>query len=140
VDAARRLVPLAALALVLAGCGGKSLSAKLDDTCKRLTQTQAAIGLPSSLTDLARLGPQLLVAFDATIAEQRSLKPPAKLAPTVRRFIALREQERELLRQLIVAAGRNDQGAVTKLGPKIQPVNDRANAVAELKAPACRTG
>ena len=136
----RRLAVLGvALALVAAGCGGKSYSSKLNTICEDLTAKQASIGLPSSLTDLAVEGPQLLSAFDASIASIRALKPPAKLADAARRFVALKEQQRAQLAELVRLAGKNDTKAIAKLGARIEPLNRRANAIAngELRAPAC---
>ncbi len=136
----RRLAVLAgALALLAAGCGGKSYSSKLNTICEDLTKQQASIGLPSSLHDFALEGPQLLRAFDASIARIRALKPPAKLADAARRFVALKEQQRAQLDELIRLAAKNDTKGMTKLGARIEPLNRRANAVAngELHATVC---
>jgi len=136
----RRLVVLAAaLALLAAGCGGKSYSSKLNTICQDLTTKQASLGLPTSLTDLAGEGPALLAAFDGSIAKTRALDPPAKLRDAARRYVALKEEQRAQLAELIRLAAKNDTKGIGKLGAEIEPLNTKANAIAndELHAPAC---
>jgi hypothetical protein len=137
------LALLALVALVVAGCGGKSrnkaysgskadFAAAMDSICLSYKAKAQAIGSPNSIKELADKGPQLRDALKAAVDKLRSLEPPAEIKGPVDDFIKKTDQTLAKIDDLIKAAKDNDQAKVQQLGQEVNTLNksNDADAVA----------
>jgi hypothetical protein len=138
----------ALLAVLAAGCGGgggggglskDEYVSRLNAICEDFNAKQEEIGEPQNLSELGTKGEQLLAEFDNAIDDVKGLgDPPDEIADQANRFIAVGEEERDLIRDLIDAANDNDQARVQELGSQIEPLDNESDRLAtELGANAC---
>ncbi len=135
-----------ALAVVLAGCGGASVSldrqayaAKLSAMCRDFSAREKRIGEPHTLDDVALRGPLIVEAFDEAIRDKvRRLRASEPIATQARRFRDLADEQHDVLAALAVAAKRGDGSRAERLAVRNQALNSEAGSIARaLGARAC---
>jgi hypothetical protein len=106
---------LAFLVPAMGGCGdGQGLSrdqyiAKLNAMCEDFSAREQEIGAPQSLSDLVEKGPRILEAFeDAILDEVDGLEAPDEIAAEANRLADLADEQRNVLGELVKAAGDSD--------------------------------
>jgi len=111
----------ALLPLVVAGCGGDSLSkgelvAKGDAICSRVNKQIAKEPEPKSAADLERLAKRTVEISGPAIEDMEALEPPSELEGDFDRFVASLKRQRDLTREIGAAAGAGDTAKVQRIG------------------------
>lgn len=144
----RRLVLAAVLAALVgvlaAACGGgKTLSkeeygSQLNAICADYNAKVKEIGEPTTISEVADKGPQLLDEFDAAIAKAEKLKAPSEIKADADKFISVVKELRGLISDLIDAVEKNDTATISSFGAKADALfKDRDALGKKLGAPAC---
>ena len=131
-----------------AGCGAGSRITKeqyvlrLSAMCRDFAAREKTIGAPQTLADLRQKEPRILGAFEKAILDKvRTLRAPHEIAAQANRLVELANRQREVFRELIVAAQKNDSSRVEALGARNAGLNAEANSIArDLGALACAGG
>jgi hypothetical protein len=128
-----------------AGCGGEETLSKeeyvsrVNGMCESFSARENQIGEPRTMADLVAKGPRVLDAFEQTILEEaRELDAPDEIAEQAERLVALAEQQRDVLADLIDAAENGQVAEARRLASRNQALNEEANSITrELGAGAC---
>jgi hypothetical protein len=133
------------LVLLAAGCGSgttslsgnESFGSKLNRLCADHNSKVKEIGEPNSVEELGAVGPQLLAAFDQTIAEVSGLSRRMR-SSTADQLVSKTRELRVVLEQIIDAARKDDVTQVQALAVKADALDSEAGDLAkQLGAPAC---
>ncbi len=141
----RPTVSLVALLLLLPACGGGSerLSRseyvrQADAVCSRYARTIAGLGTPRRPREIVRFTSRAIAELDRTLEQERDLKPPARLEPLKRRWLAAAARVRADMVAVRKAARANDLSAIEAALEQGVRHDDRSNALArELGLRVC---
>ena len=115
---------VALLVLPLAACGGglskRDLVAKGDAICKRVNVQIAKEPVPKDAAGLKRLAEKTVVISDPAIKDMEALEPPDELKADFGKFVASLKQQRDLTKQIGVAAGAGDTAKIQQVGTDAQ--------------------
>jgi hypothetical protein len=130
--------------VLAAGCGGGTTLSKeeygsqLNAICADFNAKVEEIGEPTSISELADKGPQLLAELDATIAKAEKLKAPSEIRADADRFLSVVKELRDLDSDLIDAVEKNDTAAISAFGARAEALFTERDALGKkLGAPAC---
>jgi FixJ family two-component response regulator len=112
---------------------------RVNAMCENFSARENQIGEPRTIADLVAKGPRVLDAFEETILEEaRELDAPDEIAEQAERLVALAEQQRDVLADLIDAAENGQVAEARRLASRNQAFNEEANSITrELGAGAC---
>jgi hypothetical protein len=123
-----RRAPFLVLAVaLLAGCGGKSYTAKADAICKKYTKETTALGTPSNIAELAVVADKTLPILDRAARELAALEPPAGKRAAAEQWLAQFGKLRTDLREIRDKARAGDATGVTTIALQAQQDNAKAN-------------
>jgi hypothetical protein len=131
---------------IAAGCGSDTprLSkaqyvSKLDEMCGDFSAREERIGEPHSYADLSDKEPQILDAFEKTIADKvGDLHAPPEIAAQADRLVEIADQQRDVLAGLVAAAKKGDLAKVQRLLARNAALNMQSSTIArQLGANAC---
>lgn len=129
------LLVIAALALILTGCGSSGSSdggekpepltkAELvsqgDTLCKKLEKEAEAMDKAESPQEIADALDKILVHYQATLDELKKLTPPEDLAATYQTWLDGNATMMDIFKELQTAAAENDDKAAEELSPKME--------------------
>jgi hypothetical protein len=134
------------LPTIATGCGGDTdgLSkaryvSKLDAMCREFSAREGQTGEPHSSGDLIDKEPQILDAFEKTIADKvGDLHAPPEIAAQADRLGEIADQRRDVLAGLVAAAKKGDLAKVQRLLARNAALNMQSSTIAhQLGANAC---
>jgi hypothetical protein len=140
----RPAASLLALLLLLPACGGSAPLSRAeyvrqaDAVCARYARTIAGLGTPRRPREIVRFTSRAIVELDRTLEQERDLKPPARLEPLKRRWLAAAARVRTDMVAVRRAARANDFAAIEAALEQGVRHDDRSNALArELGLRVC---
>ena len=131
---------------IATGCGSDTprLSkaqyvSKLNAMCGDFSAREEQIGEPRSYADLSDKEPQILDAFEKTIADKvGDLHAPPEIAAQADRLVEIADQQRDVLAGLVAAAKKGDLANVRRLLSMNAALNMQSSTIArQLGANAC---
>jgi uncharacterized lipoprotein len=123
-----RRAPFFVLAVaLLAGCGGKSYTAKADAICKKYTKETTALGTPSNIAELAVVADKTLPILDRAARELAALDPPPDKRAAAEQWLAQFGKLRADLREIRDKARAGDSTGVRTIALQAQQDNAKAN-------------
>jgi hypothetical protein len=126
----------AALAVVLAGCGGSGGGDRLskaewvtqaDAICKRVNDRLEQTEQPETMPELVTVLEQGLADVDAAIADLRELEPPEEIEGDVDAWLAKVEEASEEIEKARDAAKAQDEAKLSAALEEGTRVNDEGN-------------
>jgi hypothetical protein len=126
----------AAVVLLLAGCGGQGRLSradyvrKADSICQRYNDAVARLTEPSDLQGLVQYTRRTLAELDRALADESRLKPPRRLEPRKRRWLAQAQRIRGDTAAVLAAARHGDAVDVRRLILRGTRDDARGNALA----------
>jgi hypothetical protein len=137
------VVGCAALALVAAGCSSATLSAdeyaaQMNEICENNATEIDKIPQPESLEEMAEATPLFAAALGEAADRMEELEPPTEIAEQADRFVALGEQQSELMVELGNAAAAGDAEAFDEISTQMGENASESDAIAiAIGASAC---
>ncbi|MBD0290822.1 MAG: hypothetical protein ICV74_06165 [Thermoleophilia bacterium] len=136
-----RTAALLAAALLAGGCSlggggsGEALSkseyrARADGICAEYERRLDALPRPGSIADLAPLARKALPIAREGVRKLRELRPPAELAPGVRRWLARNDANVANIERLGAAAASGDTTRVQEIASAAKENEREADALA----------
>lgn len=129
------LFVIAALALILTGCGSSGnsgggekpepltkaqLVAQGDQLCKKLEAEAEVMDKAESPEEIADALDKVLVHYQSTLDELKKLTPPEELSAKYQEWLAGNATMMQIFEQLQAAAAKNDEAAAGELSPKME--------------------